>query len=103
MDSFVLTLAFLCLAGVVAVVAANGYLKEARQEFQSRLRNAALDRARQLLLAALLVWSGAGALAAFATPEEADAAARTVATAAEDQPGAAVQLQIDDEINYTGR
>jgi hypothetical protein len=102
MDSFVLTLAFLCLAGVVAVVAANGCLKEAQQEFQSRLRNAALARARQLLLAALLVWSGAGALAAFATPNDADAAPRTVATAPT-EPGAAVQLQIDDEINYTGR
>ena len=100
MDGFVATLAFLCLAGVMAVIAASGYLKVAQQEFQSRLRNAALNRARHLLLAALAVWGGAVALGAFAAPKDADAAARQATAAA---AGPAVHLRIDDTINYTGR
>jgi hypothetical protein len=101
MDSLVTSLAFLCLAGILAVAGANGLLKQAQREFQSRLRNAALRRARQLLLAALAVWGGAGLLAAFATPEVADASARAKWEPA--TPGAAVQLRLDEEINFTGR
>jgi hypothetical protein len=93
---------FLCLAGVVAVIAAKSLLREAQSEIQGRLRNAALSRARHLLLGALLIWGGAGALVAFGTPKDADAAAQD-APQAEIARGVAVQLQIDDEINYTGR
>jgi hypothetical protein len=103
MDSLVATFGFLCLAGVLAVVGANAQLKRAQQEFQSRLRNAALGRARHLLLAAMLVWSGAGLLAAFATPEVADAAARGPARLAPATQGPAVQLRLDEDINFTGR
>ena len=93
---------FLCLAGFVAVVAANGLLRQAQSEIQGRLRNAALKRARHLLVGALAIWGGAGALVAFGTPKDADAAAHH-APPAEIAHGVAVQLQIDDEINYTGR
>jgi hypothetical protein len=93
---------FLSLAGVVAVVAANSLLRQAQGEIQGRLRNASLSRARHLLMGALLIWGGAGALVAFGTPKEAVAAAH-VALPAEVVRGVAVQLQIDDEINYTGR
>jgi hypothetical protein len=101
-DGFVASVAVLCLAGIVAVVGANGCLKQAQQEFQSRLRNAALRRARHLLVAALLVWGGAGVLSAFATPETATASARSALppAAAAGQP---IQLRIDDDINFTGR
>lgn len=99
MDSVVASFGFLCLAGFLAVAGAHSYLKQAQEEFQSRLRNAALARARHLLLAALLVWSGAVALAAFATPDVATAAAKDVPA----QRAAAVQLQMDEEINCTGR
>ena len=93
---------FLCLAGILAVVAASGLLRQAQGEIQGRLRNAALARARHLLLGALLVWGGAGALVAFGAPKQADAAAQD-APPVEIARGVAVQLQIDDEINYTGR
>jgi hypothetical protein len=101
MDTAVAPFAFLCLAGILAVVGAHGYLKEAQAEFQSRLRNAALARARHLLLGAVLAWSGAGLLAAFATPETADAA--SAATLAEPPRNEPVQLRLDDDINFTGR
>jgi hypothetical protein len=104
MDSLLPAIAFLCLAGIVAVLRASGLLRQAQAEFQSRLRNAALARARNLLLGALLVWSGAGLLAAFATPEVADAAARgAVASAAQPPRGEPVRLRLDDDINFTGR
>ena len=100
MDSVVASFGFLCLAGLLAVAGANSYLKQAQEEFQSRLRNAALARARHLLLGALMVWSGAVALAAFGTPDEATAAAKNVRSAPAAPP---VQLQVDEEINFTGR
>jgi hypothetical protein len=104
MDTVIATLAVLCLAGILAVVGAHGYLQQAQAEFQSRLRNAALSRARHLLLGAVLAWGGAGLLAAFATPEVADAAAQRAAAApAEPPPGEPVQLRLDDDINFTGR
>jgi hypothetical protein len=104
MDTVVASFAFLCLAGILAVVGAHGYLKEAQAEFQSRLRNAALARARHLLLGAVLAWSGAGLLAAFATPEVADAASRgAAATPVEPPRGEPVELRLDDDINFTGR
>lgn len=101
-DGFVASIGFLCLAGILAVVGANGCLKQAQQEFQSRLRNAALKRARHLLVGALLVWGGAGLLSAFATPETATASARSALPppAAAGEP---VQLRIDHDINFTGR
>ena len=95
-------LGFLCLAGIVAVVAANGLLRQAQSEIQGRLRTAALTRARHLLLGALLIWGGAGALVAFGASKDADAAAQS-APPVELARGQAVQLQIDEEINYTGR
>ena len=100
-DGVMTAIGFLCLAGIVAVVAANGLLRQAQTEIQGRLRNVALSRARHLLLGALLIWGGAGALIAFGTPKQADAATQTAP--AEIARGVAVQLQIDDEINYTGR
>ena len=101
-DGVVTSLGFLCLAGILAVVAANSLLRDAQAEIQGRLRNAALRRARHLLVAALLVWGSAGALVAFGTSNQADAAAH-VAAPMQVARGAAVQLQIDEEINYTGR
>ena len=99
MDGFTTLIVLLALAGIVAVVGASGYLKQAQQEFQSRLRNAALGRARHLLAGALAVWGAAGLLAAFATPETATAAAKTPPPAQH----AALQLRIDQDINFTGR
>jgi hypothetical protein len=104
MDTLFASLVALCLAGILAVVGAHGYLKEAQAEFQSRLRNAALARARHLLLGAVLAWSGAGLLAAFATPEVADAAARGAVVAPAQPPrGEPVELRLDEDINFTGR
>ena len=103
MNSVVIFLVFLCLAGILAVLAASGLLGQAQREFQSRLRNAALARARRLLVAALLVWSGAGLIAAFGTSEVADASARAAVAQPPVERGAAVQLRIDEEINFTGR
>jgi hypothetical protein len=101
-DGFVASIGFLCLAGILAVVGANGCLKQAQHEFQSRLRNAALARARHLLAGALLVWGGAGVLSAFGTSEVATAAPRS-APPAPATPGEALQLRIDQDINFTGR
>jgi len=97
MDGLAASVVLLCLAGIVAVVGANGSLRQAQQEFQSRLRDAALSRARHFLAGALMMWGGAGVLAAFATPETATAATQGV------PPAAAVQLRIDHDINLTGR
>ena len=102
MDGFAVSVVLLCLAGIGAVVGANGCLRQAQQEFQSRLRNAALVRARRLLAAALLVWTGAGALSTFATSEPATAAVRSLPPAPATQ-GAPLQLRLDHDINYTGR
>lgn len=102
MDGFVASVVLLCLAGIVAVVGANGCLKQAQQEFQSRLRNAALGRARTLLAAALVVWGSAGVLSAFGTAEPATAATKTPPPAPAVQ-GDALQLRIDQDINFTGR
>lgn len=102
MDGFVASVVALCLAGVVAIVGANGYLKQAQQEFQSRLRNAALARARQWLAGALLVWGGVAVLSAFGTAETATAAA-TRSTPAPVVHAEPLQLRMDHDINYTGR
>ena len=102
MDGFVASAAFLSLAGIFAVAGAGGYLRQAQQEFQARLRNAALQRARQLLAGALLLWGGVALLSAFGAAEPATAATRSVPVAAA-APGEAVQLRIDHDINFTGR
>ena len=102
MDGFTTLIVLLALAGIVAVLGASGYLKQAQQEFQSRLRNAALGRARHLLVGALAVWSGAGLVAAFAAPATATAAAQSPPPAPPAQH-AALQLRIDHDINFTGR
>jgi hypothetical protein len=102
MDGLAASVVFLCLAGVVAVVGANGSLRQAQREFQSRLRNAALGRARHFLVGAIVMWGGAGVLAAFATPETATAAVQSV-PAAPPVPHAPLQLRIDHDINFTGR
>jgi len=100
MDGFAVSVVLLCLAGIGAVVGANGCLRQAQLEFQSRLRNAALARARQLLAVALLIWSGAGLLSAFGTAETATAATRS--TPVEVVRAEPVQLRMDHDINYTG-
>lgn len=102
MDGFTTLIVFLCLAGIVAVVGASGYLNRAQQEFQSRLRNAALRRARTLLAGALAVWGVAALVTAFAAPETATAAAKN-ARPAPPARHAALQLRIDEDINFTGR
>jgi hypothetical protein len=102
MDGFAVSVVLLCLAGIAAVVGANGYLRQAQQEFQSRLRDAALVRARRLLAAALLVWGGAGTLSTFATSEPATAAVRSAPPVATAQ-AEPVQLRLDQDINYAGR
>lgn len=102
MDGFTTLIVLLCLTGIVAVVGASGYLNQAQQEFQSRLRNAALGRARTLLAGALAVWGVAALLTAFATPEMATAAAKNPPPAPPPQY-AALQLRIDQDINFTGR
>lgn len=65
MDALLASALLFSLCVVIALVMASALLAEARAEFQGRLRDLALRRAKRLLAVALVAAAGAAALVGY--------------------------------------